>query len=323
MGAHRATFSRFTRALVSSPELRRQSTSVKQPLRYPSVRPTACLRVAAKPSRPALRSAKASGCPAAAVAASATGGAPLRASPQGEAWAGRIPASAQESLATLYRSTSPLRFTSTAFSACATGSAPEPFVDSTKASPGGEVAREARRRGVPVRLPQALWPCGRLIAAPTVGTGVWWMCRGRCPHRPEPAADGSVRRKHSGGAGWFASGGELFTAEKFPKCAGGCGTAETPLRQACGLPPPLKGRLGPIRLQGVSQRPHGLPRNKARHCTRQFLQPLSQARVFRKHAVGADAHIGPNPPQAGLIAAPTVPLRQAYGLPPPLKPSGR
>ena len=80
-------------------------------------------------------------------------------------------------------------------------------------------------------------------------------------------------------------------------------TAETPLRQACGLPPPLKGRLGPIRLQGFPQRPHGLPRNKARHCTRQFLQPLSQARVFRKHAVGADAHIGPNPPQAGLIVA--------------------
>ena len=251
----------FTRPLVSSPELRRQSTSVKQPLRYPSVRPTACLRVAAKPSRPALRSAKASGCPAAAVAASATGGAPLRASPQGEAWAGRIPVSAQESLATLYRSTSPLRFTSTAFSACATGSAPEPFADSTKASPGGEVAREARRRGVPVRLPQALWPCGRLIAAPTAGTGVWWMCRGRCLHRPEPAADGSVRRKHSGGAGWFASGGALFTAAKCRKRAEGCGTAETPLRQACGLPPPLKGRLGPIRLQGFPQRPHGLPRN--------------------------------------------------------------
>ena len=78
-----------------------------------------------------------------------------------------------------------------------------------------------------------------------------------------------------------------------------------------------------LQLQYFSLRPHGLPRNKARHCTRQFLQPLSQARVFRKHAVGADAHIGPNPPQAGLIAAPTVPLRQAYGLPPPLKPFGR
>ena len=37
------------------------------------------LRVAAKPSRPALRSAKASGCPTAAVACSATGSAPLRA----------------------------------------------------------------------------------------------------------------------------------------------------------------------------------------------------------------------------------------------------
>ena len=45
----------------------------------------ACPRVAAKPSRPALRSAKASGCPTAAVASSAAGGAPLRASPRGEA----------------------------------------------------------------------------------------------------------------------------------------------------------------------------------------------------------------------------------------------
>ena len=45
----------------------------------------ACPRVATKPSRPALRSAKASGCPTAAVASSAAGGAPLRASPQGEA----------------------------------------------------------------------------------------------------------------------------------------------------------------------------------------------------------------------------------------------
>ena len=37
------------------------------------------VRVAAKPSRPALRSAKASGCPTAAVAFSATGNAPLQA----------------------------------------------------------------------------------------------------------------------------------------------------------------------------------------------------------------------------------------------------
>ena len=45
--------------------------------------------------------------------------------------------------------------------------------------------------------------------------------RGRCLHRPEPAAGGSVRRKRSGTAGLSASGGELFTAEKFPKRAGG------------------------------------------------------------------------------------------------------
>ena len=44
-----------------------------------------CPRVATKPSRTMLRSAKASGCPTAAVASSAAGGAPLRASPQGEA----------------------------------------------------------------------------------------------------------------------------------------------------------------------------------------------------------------------------------------------
>ena len=53
----------------------------------PSVMAKPCPRVATRPSRPALRSAKASGCWAAAVAYSATGSAPLRASPQGEAWA--------------------------------------------------------------------------------------------------------------------------------------------------------------------------------------------------------------------------------------------
>ena len=111
------------------------------------------------------------------------------------------------------------------------------------------------------------------------------MCRGRCLHRPEPAADGSVRRKHSGGAGWFASGGELFTAEKFPKCAGGCGPRSPvglrgvhPRKRhfpGCYAPPgrpvpyclPLPGfardsRIGhSLRLQYFSLRPHGLPRN--------------------------------------------------------------
>ena len=52
----------------------------------PSVMAKPCPRVATWPSRPALRSAKESGCWAAAVAYSATGSAPLRASPQGEAW---------------------------------------------------------------------------------------------------------------------------------------------------------------------------------------------------------------------------------------------
>ena len=53
----------------------------------PSVMVKPCPRVATRSSRPALRSAKASGRPTAAVAYSATGSAPLRASPQGEAWA--------------------------------------------------------------------------------------------------------------------------------------------------------------------------------------------------------------------------------------------
>ena len=48
-------------------------------LTTPQSRFASQLRVAAKPSRPALRSAKASGCWAAAVACSATGSAPLRA----------------------------------------------------------------------------------------------------------------------------------------------------------------------------------------------------------------------------------------------------
>ena len=91
------------------------------------------VRVAAKPSRPALRPAKASGCPTTAVAASATGSAPLRATS----------------------------------------------------------ARLRRRR-------------------------VCW-------------------RKRSGSVIFFASGGELFTAEKFPKCAGGCGP-RTPFGSAAYIP---------------------------------------------------------------------------------------
>ena len=53
----------------------------------PQSRLTPCqLRVAAKPSRPALRPAKASGCPTAAVTSSAAGGAPLRALYTREPW---------------------------------------------------------------------------------------------------------------------------------------------------------------------------------------------------------------------------------------------
>ncbi len=110
--------------------------------------------------------------------------------------------------------------------------------------------------------------------------------RGRCLHRPEPAAGGSVRRKRSGDAGLSASGGELFTAEKFPKCAGGCGPRSPmgprgvhPRERHCAsscCPPsrpapyclPLPGfarasRIGwPLRLQHFSQRPHKLPQNR-------------------------------------------------------------
>ena len=58
-------------------------------LTIPQSRFASQLRVAAKPSRPVLPSSKASGCWAAVVASSATGGAPLRAPYTWEPWARR------------------------------------------------------------------------------------------------------------------------------------------------------------------------------------------------------------------------------------------
>ena len=141
---------------------------------------------------------------------------------------------------------------------------------------------------------------------------VRYFSRGRCLHRPAPAAGGSVRRKHSGIAskrtrnarpyggiaapmrsakalwhrGWVASGGGLFTAEKSPKRAGGCGPRSPvgprgvhPRKRhlpSCYAPPgrpvsyclPLPGfarasRIGqPLRLQNFPQRPHRLHQNR-------------------------------------------------------------
>ena len=60
-------------------------------LTIPQSRFASQLRVAAKPSRPALRPAKVSGCPTAAVAYSATGGAPLQATSTRAAPAASLP----------------------------------------------------------------------------------------------------------------------------------------------------------------------------------------------------------------------------------------
>ena len=112
-----------------------------------------------------------------------------------------------------------------------------------------------------------------------------------------------------------ASGGGLFTAEKSPKCAGGCGP-RTPvglrgvhLRKrhcvsryappGCPVPYclPLPGfarasQIGqPLRLQNFPQRPHGLPRNRGRMLhTADILHDLSifavGARIARPNVCG-------------------------------------
>ena len=117
-----------------------------------------------------------------------------------------------------------------------------------------------------------------------------------------------VRRRRSGSVALSASGGGLFTAEKSPKCAGGCGP-RTPMglrgvhpkkryrpgRYAPpGRPapycPPLPGfarasRIGgPLRLQNFSLRPHPLPRNRRwKLHTAAFARNLSVPAVDNAH----------------------------------------
>ena len=146
---------------------------------------------------------------------------------------------------------------------------------------------------------------GRLIAAPTVESQVGagdapacvscqrlpcvWGAVSRSEteglYWPEPAEGGPNRCKCAGASGLSASGGALFTAEKFRKRAGGCGPRTSmglrgvhpkkrrrPGRYAppscpapyC-LPLPGFARASGIgqslRLQNFSLRPHELPRN--------------------------------------------------------------
>ena len=149
--------------------------------------------------------------------------------------------------------------------------------------------------------------------------------RGRCLHRPVPRQrplleDAEVTRDHlyrrtrgsAGEVSWqagllgestlamranAASGGELFRAEKFPKCAGGCGPrspfglcgvhprkrhcagSRTPPGRPVRCPLPLQGFprdskiAEPLRRRGDSLRPHRLPRNGAGYSTRQHCNP--------------------------------------------------
>ena len=125
-------------------------------------------------------------------------------------------------------------------------------------------------------------PSGRAMRAPTAES------------RPR-----SGRRKRSGDAGLFASGGALFTAEKCRKRAGGCGPRSpieprgvhhkerhflgryAPPGHPAPYCPPLLGfarasRIGqPLRLQYFSLRPHELPRNTGQHLHTAASQPLS------------------------------------------------
>ncbi len=176
-----------------------------------------------------------------------------------------------------------------------------------------------------------------------------------------------VRRRRSGSVALFASGGGLFTAEKSPKRAGGCGP-RTPMglrgvhprkRHFPGryappghpvpYPHPFPASRGPVESEGrygyrtFHSGRTDCPGNVGRilHTavfTRNLSVPAVGARIARPNAcsirvppsnvpgndfpVGADAYIGPNPPEAGLlgddaltmqpsgrlIAAPTVPL---------------
>ena len=145
------------------------------------------------------------------------------------------------------------------------------------------MGRSVRRRrpGVAARRAADSRPYG--------GIAGWCVCRRRSvgadafigPHPPQ--AD--LIAAGAQAAGCVASGGELFTAEKFPKCAGGCGP-RSPTgprgvhlrerhRPGYYVPPgcpapyclPLLGfarasKVGQLlRLRRFSLRPHGLPWN--------------------------------------------------------------
>ena len=103
----------------------------------------------------------------AAVAYSATGSAPLRASPQGETWADTF-----DGGALVAQASGPMR-----------ASAP------TRERRSVHSAAALRRRS------QVDAQC-----APLRGNWRRAFCRGRCLHRPETAEGGSVRRRHSGDA---------------------------------------------------------------------------------------------------------------------------
>ncbi len=160
-------------------------------------------------------------------------------------------------------------------------------------------------------------PGGRLIAAPTVGTGVWWRCRGRCLHRPEPAAGGShcrrrglvlppaghfsPRKSAENAPGAAAPGLPLGLRGVHPRerhCASSCCPPSRPVPYC----PPLPGfaRASGIgwllQLQNFSQRPHPLPRNRGSDCTRQFFRAISGSAVGARIArpLGCDVRVPPS-----------------------------
>ena len=84
--------------------------------------------------------------------------------------------------------------------------------------------RRGRWSGLPLSLPGPRYGPPRQAAAQLLRSLFLPQAALPCrPHRPALAAGGSVRRQRTDAAGLSASGGALFTAEKSPKRAGGCG----------------------------------------------------------------------------------------------------